>query len=244
MEKPLALNAGEGRRLRDAARDRGVFLMEAYWADFLPKFDVIRQLLADGALGDVRTVIADHGEWFGPDHRIMRADLAGGPMLDLGTYPVALATGVLGRPDRILAAGEDVPGGVNGQCSMLLSHPGGTQSVLHTSILGHTPGDATISGTDGMLTIPGRFYTPGPFTLTANDLSTRLVFEEERNHYAQLFHHAVPLAGCVGEGRSESPVRSLGDSLLTLEVMDEARRQLGITFREEGSTAQGRAGVG
>ncbi len=244
VEKPLALDAGEGRRLRDAARDHGVFLMEAYWADFLPKFDVIRQLLADGALGEVRTVIADHGEWFGPDHRIMRADLAGGPMLDLGTYPVALATGVLGRPDRVVAAGEDVPGGVNGQCSMLLSHPGGAQSVLHTSILGHTPGDATISGTGGMLTIPGRFYTPGPFTLTANDLSTRLVFEEERNHYAQLFHQAVHLASCVGEGRIESPVRSLGDSLLTLEVMDEARRQLGIVFQEEQTKAQGQAGLG
>ncbi len=125
---------------------------------------------------------------------------------------------------------------------MLLSHPGGAQSVLHTSILGHTPGDATISGTGGMLTIPGRFYTPGPFTLTANDLSTRLVFEEERNQYAQLFHQAVHLASCVGEGRIESPVRSLGDSLLTLEVMDEARRQLGIVFQEEQTTAQGRAG--
>ena len=162
VEKPLALNAAEGRRLRDAARDRGVFLMEAYWADFLPKFDVIRQLLADGALGEVRTVVADHGEWFGPEHRIMRADLAGGPMLDLGTYPVALATKVLGRPERVLAIGEGAPSGVNGQCAMLLSHAGGAQSVLHTSILGHTPGDAVISGTGGMLTIPGRYSTrPG-----------------------------------------------------------------------------------
>lgn len=237
IEKPLALNAADGRRLRDAARARGLFLMEAYWADFLPKFDVIRQLLADGALGDVRTVIADHGEWFGPEHRIMRADLAGGPMLDLGTYPVALATGVLGRPERVMATGERAPSGVNGQCSMLLSHGGGAQSVLHTSILGHTPGDAVISGTGGMLTIPGRFYTPGPFTLTANDLRTRLVFEEERNHYAQLFHQAVHLAACVGEGLAESPVRSLADSLLTLEVMDEARRQIGATFAGERAAA-------
>ncbi len=233
VEKPLALNASEGCRLRDAARARGVFLMEAYWADFLPKFDVVRQLLDDGALGDLRTVIADHGEWFGPEHRIMRADLAGGSMLDLGTYPVALATKVLGRPERVVASGEAAPSGVNGQCAMLLSHAGGAQSVLHTSILGHTPGDAVISGTGGMLTIPGRFYTPGPFMLTANDLETRLVFEEERNHYAQLFHQIVHLAACVGEGLAESPVRPLADSLLTLEVMDEARRQLGITFPGE-----------
>jgi len=208
-------------------------LMEAYWADFLPKFDVIRQLLADGALGSVRTVIADHGEWFGPEHRILRPDLAGGPMLDLGTYPVALATKVLGRPARVLATGEDAPSGVNGQASMLLVHPDGAQSVLHTSLLAHTPGNAVISGTGGMLTIPGRFYTPGPFALIANDLKTRLDFEEPRNHYGQLHHEALHFAACVGEGRTESPIRPLSDSILTLEVMDEARRQLGALFEEE-----------
>jgi predicted dehydrogenase len=66
--------------------------MEALWTFFLPKFDVVRRLLEAGALGEVHTVLADMGEHFTPDHRIMRADLAGGPLLDLGTYPVAFAT--------------------------------------------------------------------------------------------------------------------------------------------------------
>ena len=233
VEKPIALNVAQAKRLTKAASAKRVMLMEAYWADFLPKFDVIRQLLADGALGSVRTVIADHGEWFGPEHRIMRPDLAGGPMLDLGTYPVALATKVLGRPVRVLATGEQAPSGVNGQAAMLLVHQDGAQSVLHTSLLAHTPGNAIISGTAGMLTIPGRFYTPGPFALIANDLTTRLDFEEPRNHYGQLFHEALHFAACVGEGRTESPIRSLDDSILTLEVMDEARRQLGALFEEE-----------
>jgi hypothetical protein len=92
VEKPLAINASEARQLKEAARRKNVFLMEAFWSAFLPKFDIIRQLLADGALGSVRTVIADHGESFPPEHRIMRSELAGGPMLDLRTYPVAFAT--------------------------------------------------------------------------------------------------------------------------------------------------------
>jgi predicted dehydrogenase len=235
VEKPLALNASEARELALAARRKGVFLMEAYWTAFLPKFDVIRQLLDDGALGSIRTVIADHGEWFGQDHRIMRPELAGGPMLDLGTYPLAFATGVLGRPERIIASGEDAPSRVNGQASILLSYPGGAAGVLHTTILSHTPGDAIVSGTQGMLTIPGRFYTPGPFTVTANDLTTKLVFDEPRNQYAQLFHEAVHLAECIAKNRAESPIRPLGESVATLEAMDDVRRQLGIVFpREEG----------
>jgi predicted dehydrogenase len=233
VEKPLALNASEARELIQAARRKGVFLMEAYWTAFLPKFDVIRQLLDDAALGSVRTVMADHGEWFGPGHRIMRSELAGGPMLDLGTYPIAFATAVLGRPARVVANGEDAPSGVNGQASILLSYPNQAQALLHTTILGPTPGAAFVSGTHGMLTIPGPFYTPGPFTVTANDLTTRLVFDESRNHYVQLFHQAVHLAACVAESKSESPIRPLRDSLMMLEIMDDVRHKLGVVVQQE-----------
>jgi predicted dehydrogenase len=70
VEKPLGLNASEARRIADAARQARVFCMEALWMVFLPKFDVIRQILYSGLLGDVRSVLADHGEWFPrpPDH--------------------------------------------------------------------------------------------------------------------------------------------------------------------------------
>jgi predicted dehydrogenase len=122
--------------------------------------------------------------------------------------------------------------------SVMFSHPGGAQSVLHTTIRSHTPGDAVVSGTDGMLTIPGRFYTPGPFTVTANDLTTRLIFDEPRNHYAQLFHQAIHLVSCVADNRLESPIRTLEDSLVTLEAIDEIRHRLNIVFPHETTGAR------
>ena len=97
---------------------------------FLPKFDVIRQLLESGALGEIRTVIADHGEYFTADHRIMRHDLAGGPLLDLGTYPISFAAWILGEPATVLAAGQPHPAGVNGQVSAVLADAAGNQAVL------------------------------------------------------------------------------------------------------------------
>ena len=66
---------------------------------------IIRQLLDDGVLGEVRTVLADHGEFFTPDHRIYDAELAGGPLLDLGTYPIALAHMVFGSFISVRAQG-------------------------------------------------------------------------------------------------------------------------------------------
>ncbi|WP_299651288.1 Gfo/Idh/MocA family oxidoreductase [uncultured Jannaschia sp.] len=235
VEKPLALNVAEAERLRDTARQHGVLLVEALWTAFLPKFDVIRQLLDDGALGKVHTVIADHGEHFGPDHRIMRPDLAGGPMLDLGTYAVALSQMVLGEPEDVRTVGAPASSGVNGQVGMTFRHAGGALSLLHCTLLGHTTCQAVLSGTDGMLTMPRKFYEPGSFILQAIDLTTRLVHDEAASGYAGLCHEIAHIAECVAEGRSESPVLPLEQTIATLRSMDRVRERLGIVFDEERS---------
>ena len=124
--------------------------MEALWTFFLPKFDVVRQLLEAGALGEVHTVLADNGEHFTAEHRIMRADLAGGPLLDLGTYPVSLATWVLGAPERdrrrraAASRRRQRPGRRRSSPT-----PRGNQAVVHTTLFSDTPTTATIAGTRG-----------------------------------------------------------------------------------------------
>jgi predicted dehydrogenase len=233
VEKPLALNANEAARMAEAAKRKNVLCVEAYWTDFLPKFDVLRQVFRDGILGEIHTVLADHGEHFGPEHRIMRADMAGGPLLDLGTYPVAFAIKILGPAEKVLAFGQQAPSGVNGQASILLAHKGDAQSVLHTTLFSHTPCQAVVAGSQGTLTIPGSFYAPGDFWIADNDNVVRLRHREEPNRYQQLYHEAVHFARCVGEGLTESPVRLLSDSIATLRTLDEVRRQLGIVFNEE-----------
>jgi predicted dehydrogenase len=111
--------------------------MEAHWTAFLPKYDILGQLLEAEALGQITTVIADFGEWFPPEHRIFRPELAGGPMLDLGLYLVSFAVNALSLPDRILATSVPHGTGVQGQTGMILTH-GDRQSVLHTTILTNT----------------------------------------------------------------------------------------------------------
>jgi predicted dehydrogenase len=96
VEKPIALNRAQAAELVDKARRVKCFLGEALWTFFLPKFDVLRQLLAAGAVGDIKSVYTDYGEYLPPGHRIFEGGLAGGPLLDLGTYPVAVLTEILG----------------------------------------------------------------------------------------------------------------------------------------------------
>ncbi len=115
IEKPFALNLGEGRELQAEAARQEKLALEAMWCDYAPKYDVIRQLLEDGALGDLHTLLADHGEYFTRDHRIFNADLAGGPMMDLGSYVTSFALMVGGMPQEIVARGSDTAEGLNGQ---------------------------------------------------------------------------------------------------------------------------------
>jgi len=233
VEKPLAVDAAGARDIVAAADRAGRFVGEAMWTKFLPKFDVIRQLLDDGALGEPRTVIADHGEFFTADHRVYDPGLAGGPLLDLGTYPIALAHMVFGSFTAVVARGQDAAPGLNGQISALLSDAAGNQALLHTTILSDTPTSAVISGQDATLHIGGPFFMPGPFTLTRHrghpdHPGLVLHYNEKPGVQADGLHYAAAEAArLIADGGTESEIHPLRYAVATLEVADEIRRQLG-----------------
>jgi predicted dehydrogenase len=225
VEKPLGLDAEQAAEIAGLAAHRGLFCMEALWTFLLPRFDVVRQLLEAGAVGDVRTVLADCGERFDADHRVMRAEFDGGPLLDLGTYPVALAGWVLGEPEAILAVGQPHHAGVDAQIAAVLCHAGANQAIVHATILSDTPTSATIAGTDGTITLPGPFYQPGDVVLTSSTGKRQRVFTESGVAHDALYVTAVETARCMAAGHVESPLRPLETAIATLRSLDEIRRQ-------------------
>ncbi|KAK7393854.1 D-xylose 1-dehydrogenase (NADP(+)) [Neonectria punicea] len=94
-EKALTVTASQTKKLVEAAREKGVFFMEAVWVRYFPLSIKIRELIKSGAIGPVYRVIADlsfnkdlpNGKIDFPDsHRMVNPDLAGGALLDLGIY--------------------------------------------------------------------------------------------------------------------------------------------------------------
>ncbi len=220
IEKPLAMNAHQAREIADAARAAGVFAMEAMWTRFLPHMVEIRRLLADGALGELVSVEADHGQWFArdPAHRLFAADLGGGALLDLGVYVVSLASMVLGPPDRIAALVDPAFTGVDATASIVLGHPGGAQAILTCTSSAHTPTRAVIAGTDARIEIDRRWYAPTGFTLVPRDGDpTRW---EEPHEGNGLRHQAAEVARCVAAGRTHSDVMPLEESIAIAQTMD------------------------
>ena len=205
VEKPMGLSRSEVDELEALASARGLFLMEALWSAYLPKFDVVRQLLDDGALGTVHSVQADLGEHFAPDHRIMRADLFGGPRYDLLTYPLWFARWVLGDLEEVVEVVTPAPASVSpdrveGQIAVSARSASGGVASLFATILGDTPTTATVVGSDATLRIDGPFYQPGGFTLRAHD-GRELRYDEPRIAHAGLHFEAAAAARAVAAGR-------------------------------------------
>jgi predicted dehydrogenase len=232
IEKPITLNAAEARELADLAAARGLFCAEALWPLFTPKFDVIRQVLDAGVLGEISTVLGSYGTWFDADHRIQRHDLAGGPLLDLGTYPLSLTGWVLGAPTEVVARGTDAPSGVNGQVSALLGYASGARGIVHTSILASTPVLLVIAGSEATLTVPDGFSLPGPFSVLRTD-GARLDHTEPLIGYDGLAYQAADVARRISAGETETPYRPLRESVATMALIDEIRRQIGQVWDEE-----------
>lgn len=230
VEKPIGLDADQARDIAARAEAAGVFAAEAMWTFFLPKFDVIRQILDAGTLGTITTVVAEYGEHFDPSHRIFNPDLAGGPLLDLGTYPLALVTEVLGRPRYLRAVGQPHESGVNAQLSAVMQFDGGAQAVVNTHVHNFTPTAATIVGSKATLVIDGPFNMPGAFEIRFPDGSRLRHDEPAGGHFEGLHYEAAAVARAIAAGSTQSSERTLAASIRTLEVADEIRRQLGVVF--------------
>lgn len=236
VEKAFTRNAGEAREVVEAARAAGVTAMEAMWTRYLPHVDVLRQLLEDGALGDLTTVLADHGQYFDPDpsFRLFAPALAGGALLDLGIYPISFASMVLGTPETVTAVGDPAFTGVDGQVSLILQGAAGTpHAVLNTTLFAVTPTTASVVGTAARVDLQGAFYAPGELSYRHRD-GTVLTFDGGpiRGHEA-LVHEAAHLAQLVADGLTESPLLTLDETVRILTTIDDARAQLGIRLPGE-----------
>jgi predicted dehydrogenase len=232
-EKPFTINAAQARTAIDLARRRGLFLMEAMWTRFMPLMVDLRRLLADGVIGDVRMIAADFGfrTAFDPQKRLFDPALGGGALLDVGVYPVSLASMILGRPNRVAGLAELGATGVDEQAAVTLGYPDGRLAVLHTAIRTRSPHEAVIMGSDGFIRLHPRWWYPTTLTIDRpNQPAETREYSYEGNGYN---YEADEVRRCVAEGKTESDVMSLDETLAIMETLDAIRAAWGLKYPME-----------
>jgi predicted dehydrogenase len=249
-EKPLAVNAAGAREIAAATAAAGVFAMEAFAFRCHPQTRRLIDLLRDGAVGELRLVTASFGYDAGPapGNYLLNPGLAGGSMLDVGCYTVALVRQLAGvafdrpysEPVRVEGAGLLHPEhGVDLDATAIAWFNGGFTAQLASSIRTRLSSTVQITGTDGVIHLPAP-WLPGKHGSVPRIVVERrgsdvqeIAIEADRPLYAIEADTAVERARA---GLLEAPEMSWADSIGNMEVLDRWRKAVGVQYAVAGES--------
>lgn len=273
-EKPIALNAGQTRKMADEARARQIFCMEAMWTRFIPAIVEAKRLIDAGAIGLIRLIQGNFAYRVSrPQSHLFDVRRAGGALLDRGVYLISLTQHMLGPPQSVQGTAQMGAGGVDEQSAYQLSWSNGAIADLASSLQTRATNDLLIAGEDGLIHLREPFYRahelllrryPRPITVSANTsrltISQRVIETLRHSHIARSVQlrlspmssilarrdiKSFPFAGngyhfelqeverCLRDGRTESTVMPLDDSLAVMRIMDELRSKWGLIYPQE-----------
>jgi len=234
VEKPFTLNATEAASIVDLAEKNNLVVLEAMWTRFLPHMIRLRELIAEGVIGDVRTVIADHNQNLpsDPKHRLQDPHLGGGALLDLGIYPISFAWDMLGAPSSVSAIAAKTPTGVDRQTAVVLGYADGQQALIHTALDTAGPNAASVIGTKGWVAVDRVFYEPTAFTVY--DLDGAIVERYESSVSDRgMQYQAAELERIVAAGLLAGDMLPPRETVGIMTTLDEIRAQIGLVYPGE-----------
>ncbi len=229
-EKPFTINAREAEQVITLARQRKLFLMEAMWTRCFPMMEKLRELLVGKVIGEVRMLTADFGfrAEYHEEERLFSPAAGGGALLDVGVYPVALASMIFGMPTRVVSHAQLGKTGVDEEAAIILSHARGELAVLSAAIRLETPQEAIIMGTTGRIRIHSPWWRPAAMTISREGRNDELrEFPFAGNGY-QL--EAAEVMTCLRAGKLESRVMPLDETLSIMRTLDAIRAQWGLKY--------------
>ncbi len=232
-EKPMALNRAQSERMVATARARGLFLMEAMWSRFLPAWTIARELLGEGRLGAPLVLEAGLGfrRPIDPGHRLFDRALGGGATLDLGVYPVSLASFLLGTPGRVVADGHIGETGVDEQFAAVLHHDGGALAVVTGGLRAALASTVRLTGSERWLRLSSPMHQA--FTVEVGDAAGGRERIDASFEGEGLRFQAVEVHRCLRAGLTESPIMPLDETCAIAGTLDAIRAGVGMAYPDE-----------
>ncbi|XP_056622116.1 trans-1,2-dihydrobenzene-1,2-diol dehydrogenase [Triplophysa dalaica] len=237
-EKPLAMNLREVQELIATAKRNNVFLMEAVWTRFFPASLEISRLLSQSEVGEVKMVRVDFGVPIMQTPRAVQKDLGGGALLDIGIYCLQFVLMVYNgeKPQCVQATGVCLDTGVDEGMIVTLKFSGNRMAVCICTMAVELQNEAVIAGTKGTVKIPAHMWCPT--SLMVNGVETQYPVPDPALplnflNSTGMRYEAEEVRQCLLKGLKESSRMSHADSALLAEIMDEARRQVGVVYSQD-----------
>ena len=222
-EKPITISSEESKKLSALAKAQGLFLMEAMWTYFLPAIQQAKQWVDEGRIGKVKHIKADFGYPmpYEPEARTYNAELAGGCLLDMGIYTLAISSYFVEQPmSNLLVKSHLAPTGVDDDV-VILADAGDVKLTLATSFQCKLQNWAYIIGEDGYIAIPNFWRA---------DQCTLFKLDEQEDHYSDgrntlgFNYEAQAVGDAIISNQLEHPTMPHSVSYLLQQQMEEIKK--------------------
>ena len=250
-EKPLTMNHAEAMVVIEAAREHGVFLMEAFMYRCHPQTARLVELVRSGAIGQVGVIHATfsfHGA-YNPEGRLFKNELGGGGILDVGCYTTSISRLVAGaaqglpfvNPLQVSGCARlDATTGTDLYALGTAKFPGGILGQLACGVALDQDEGLRVFGTEGSIRIPGPYLVAkegGASTIFLKrkdeEKPQEIVIETEDYLYGL---EADSVGDALAQGKLESAHVSLDDTLGNMKALDKWRESAGLVYEIEKPT--------
>ncbi len=235
LEKAFTVNAKEARELVRIAREKNLFLMEAIWTRFLPSVKLLKEIIRNNEIGEVKQVSISYGSFVGPDYeqRLKDPSLAGGVSLDMGIYPISFVCYILGElPTDIKSMTRFGEMGADETSNYMFQFPSKCFTTICTSYNLKMTNEAIFYGSKGYISFP-EFRAGEQFTIFKHDGTNEIKETKEvieKNHENGFIYQVEEVANCIREGKLESKIIPLDETVGILEMIDKMRAEWGFVY--------------
>ena len=223
-EKPITTSVAECQKLLDVANATGGYLMEAMWTWFLPAVRKAKEWVDGGRIGELRHIKAELGysKPYDPHSRLYDPSLAGGCLLDMGIYPIAIARYFTDKsPEAIHVVSRHTPNGVDDDVAMLFNYDN-CIATLATSFRCKLPNTAYIIGTEGYIEIPNGWSATECHLYALHE---RIDSFTDNRRGSGFEFQIEAVSNDILQGRKESAVVTHAASLAFQQDMDRVREE-------------------
>ena len=229
VEKAFMANHRQAADIVRISRERKVFLAEAIWTRYQPAVQIVRQLISNGQIGTPRLITATLGYSMGNKPRIMRPDLCGGALLDLGVYAINFVRMFCDSPiEKMESQCVKSDTGMDLTNAISFTFANGMLANVQSSACCVGDNIGVIAGTEGNIIIDN-INNPQRIRINKRDR----VFVKDINVPKQITGYEYQFIACkqaLEEGLIEPPQMPLEETLYIMKMMDELRFKWGVLY--------------
>ena len=204
--------------------------MEALWTRYLPIYGQIREWLDAQSIGELRLLVSTFGINVpkAEDDRWLNPELAGGTLLDMGVYPIAVSQWIMQQnPVEFNVQAQLASTGVDVLTAGLLKYGNGVISQFHTSFIHDGVNDFYIYGTTGHIRIHANYWGATQASLVTNGQTTTVARPFRGGGFEYQTEEAMR---CIRAGLLESPGMTHAHTLANTQLMDQLRAVIGLKY--------------